>query len=165
MSISGHHRLSLAEAKSVAKRGRRLLRAGRITAKTYVVLDCLLWSCRNPVTGVISVSYTGLQRLCHCARETVASALRALGSLGVLTKVKRRVRVRWGGSVASRQATNAYVLHPCTESSAATVIQKPIVIQEAAKGRQMALPVPDLLALRRLAMASGLIVRPTTLAR
>ena len=63
MSISGH-RLTLAEAITIAKRGRRLLRAGRITAKTYVVLDCLLWSCRNPVTGTIVVSYTALQKLC-----------------------------------------------------------------------------------------------------
>jgi hypothetical protein len=155
MSISGHHRLTLAEAISIAKRGRRLLRAGRITHRQFVVLDALLWSCRNPVTGTISVSYSALQRLCHCARETVASALRVLGSLGVLTKVKRRVRVRWGGSVASRQGTNAYILHPRTEFGCATVIQETIVRQEAREERRGG--GLDLLAARRSAWAAGLV--------
>jgi hypothetical protein len=158
MSISGHHRLTLAEAISVAKRGRRLLRSGRITAKTYVVLDCLLWSCRNPVTGTISVSYTALTKLCHCARETVASALRVLGTLGVLTKVKRRVRVAWAhGGSASRQMTSAYVLHPGadTESNSRPVIQ--ITIEKKAAREQRRGGVPDLLAARRAAWTAGLV--------
>ena len=126
MSTSGQHRLTLAEAISIAKRGRRLLRTGRITAKTYVVLDCLLWSCRNPATGLISASYRGLMRLCHCARETVAGALAVLERLGVVGRIKRRIKVAWhNGGSASRQLSNAYTLHPGgpdTESSSRPVI-------------------------------------------
>jgi hypothetical protein len=162
MSISGHHRLTLAEAISIAKRGRRLLRTGRITAKAYVVLDCLLWACREPATGRIVVSYSALQRLCHCARETVSGALRVLMELGVLTKIKRRIRVAWAhGGSASRQLTSAYVLHPGadTESNGRPVIQKTIEKKEAPDDRQ---PMgqgrlPDLLAARRSAWAAGLV--------
>ena len=106
-------RLSLNEATAIAKRGRRLLRKGALTHHQAVVLDCLLWSCRNPATGAIVVSYTALQRLCRCARGTIASALDALQREGLLSRVKRRVRLAWHqGGTSSRQATTAYMLHP-----------------------------------------------------
>jgi hypothetical protein len=115
--------LSIADAIVVAKRARKLLRAGRITHRQFTLIDCLLWSCRNPITGTICVSYSALQRLCHVARDTIAEALRVLERLGVLTRIKRRVRVVWGASIASRQATSSYVLHPRTESSGRPVDQ------------------------------------------
>jgi hypothetical protein len=159
MSISGHDRLTLAEAISIAKRGRRLLRTGRITAKTYVVLDCLLWSCRNPVTGTIVVSYRGLMRLCHCARETVAGALAVLERLGLVGRIKRRIKVAWhNGGSASRQLSNAYTLHPGgpdTESSDRPVIVRTIEKEAAREERRGG--VTDLLAARRAAMAAGLV--------
>ena len=163
MSTSGQHRLTLAEAISIAKRGRRLLRTGRITAKTYVVLDCLLWSCRNPATGLISASYRGLMRLCHCARETVAGALAVLERLGVVGRIKRRIKVAWhNGGSASRQLSNAYTLHPGgpdTESSSRPVIQETIEKKEARDDRTRIGqgPMPDLLAARRAAWAAGLV--------
>jgi hypothetical protein len=95
------------DAIALAKRARKLLRAGQITAKQFVLLDCLLWCCRSR-TGSIVVSYTALQRLCHIARATVADGLRALERLGVLSRVKHRIRVGW----RSLQATSSYVLHP-----------------------------------------------------
>jgi hypothetical protein len=159
MSTSGQHRLTSAQAISIAKRARKLLRAGRITHRQFVILDCLLWSCRNPVTGAIVVSYTALQKLCHVSRETIAGALRVLGELGVLTKIKLRVRVLWGGSVASRQATNAYILHPRTEFGSRPVRIITIERQEAHDdcGRIGQGPIPDLLAARRAAWEAGLV--------
>jgi len=106
-------RLSITEATAIAKRCRKLLRKGALTHHQAIVLDCLLWSCRNPATGAIVVSYTALQRLCRCARGTIASALDALQREGLLSRVKRRVRSAWHqGGASSRQATTAYMLHP-----------------------------------------------------
>jgi len=111
-------KLTPTEAGDIAKRGRKLLRAGRITHRDLVILDCLLWSCRNPVTGAIVVSYTALCRLCRCSRQVIAAAVTRLQGLGVLTRVRRRVRVLWHqGGQQSRQATNAYVLHPRADHS------------------------------------------------
>jgi hypothetical protein len=106
-------KLSLPDAIAVAKRGRRLLRAGRITHREYAILDTLLWSCRNPTTGGISASYSTLQRLAKVSRGTIAAALTVLERLRVLTRIKRRVRVAWHqGGLQVRQLANAYVLHP-----------------------------------------------------
>jgi hypothetical protein len=116
------HMFTPAEAAAIAKRGRKLLRAGRITHRQYVVLDCLLWSCRSPTTGAIVVSYTALQRLTRLARGTIAGALGVLERLRVLTRIKRRVRLAWHqGGQQSRQATSCYVLH--SEFSGCPVIQ------------------------------------------
>jgi hypothetical protein len=110
---------------AIAKRGRKLLRADKLTHRQLVVLDCLLWCCRDR-TGGITVSYSALQRLCHVARDTVAGALDALQACGLLSRIKRRVWVAWvcGGS-ASRQATSSYVLHApgYTEFGGRTVIE------------------------------------------
>ena len=95
-------KLTPSEAAAVAKRGRKLLRAGRITHRQLALLDCLLWSCRNPITGAIVVSYSALQRLCHVARSTIAEALHVLERLGVLTRIKRRVRLAWLPGVPAR---------------------------------------------------------------
>jgi hypothetical protein len=106
-------KLTPAEAAAIAKRGRKLMRAGRITHCQWAILDCLLWSCRNPATGAIVVSISGLQKLAHVSRATVSSAIQALEKLRVLRRIKRRVRYLWHqGGQQSRQATNAYVLHP-----------------------------------------------------
>lgn len=126
-------RLSPSEAGAIAKRGRKLLRRGLLTHRQHVLLDCLLWSCRCPRTGAIVVSYTALQRLAHMARETVAEGLRRLEGVGLLSRIKRRVRLSWAnGGQASRQATNAYVLHPPTadtEFAPPTVIQRIEILQ------------------------------------
>lgn len=125
--------LSPAEAGDVAKRARKLLRRGLLTHRQLALLDCLLWSCRCPRTGAIVVSYTALQRLAHMARETIAEGLRRLEAVRLLSRVKRRVRLSWAnGGQASRQATNAYVLHPPaahTEFAPATVIQRIEILQ------------------------------------
>ena len=121
-------RLTPAECGAIAKRGRKLLRRGLLTYRQLVLLDALLWSCRSPATGALVVSYTALQRLAHMARETVASGLHRLEQLGLLSRIKRRIREAWhNGGVRTRQATSAYLLHPPishSEFSAATVNQE-----------------------------------------
>jgi DNA-binding transcriptional MocR family regulator len=119
-------RLTPAECGAVAKRGRKLLRRGLLTHRQLVLLDALLWSCRSPTTGALVVSYSVLQRLTHMARETVARAVQRLEELGLLSRIKRRIRESWhNGGTRTRQATNAYLLHPPpadhSESSGATV--------------------------------------------
>ena len=107
------HRLTLDEAAATAKRGRKLLRRGELTHHQLVLLDCFLWSCRRPGTGAVVVSYTALQRLAHMARETVARGVAALERAGLLSRIKRRVRIAWHqGGVRVRQLANAYRLHP-----------------------------------------------------
>lgn len=81
-----------------------------------ILLDCLLWSCRDPVTDVARVSFTALMRLCHAARSTIAEALNALEQLGLISRIKSRQRFGW----ASRAAVNRYVLHARTESDQPT---------------------------------------------
>lgn len=112
--------MSPRDAIAIAKRARKLLRAGRITHRELVLVDTLLWCCRSPTTGGIVVSYTALQRLCRMGRATIAKGLRVLERLRVLTRIRRRVRSAW----RSLQATNRYVLHPVsTEFHERTVSQ------------------------------------------
>ena len=103
--------LDPAQAGRLAKRGRALLRAGEITHRELVLLDCLLWSCRRPGQDLAVASYTALCRLAHVARETVAAALAKLEGHGLIVRIKRRVRLSWHqGGRASRQATSCYRL-------------------------------------------------------
>jgi hypothetical protein len=125
-------------AGALVRRARKLLRAGKLTHSQYVLLDCLVWSCRQPGSDRLSVSYTRLQQLAHQARDTVCRGLRRLGELGLLDRVRRRVRVVWGGGVASRQATNVYILRTATESDQRPVhreLQKKEGALEQALGR------------------------------
>jgi hypothetical protein len=151
-------RLTPAECSAIAKRGRKLLRRGLLTHRQIVLLDCLLWSCRSPATGAMVVSYTALQRLAHMARETIAKGLRRLEDLGLLSRIKRRVRESWHqGGTRTRQATNAYILHPPhSESSNATVDRQieilyiPLPTNAAQKSAQDALSRVRLAAEKRL---------------
>ena len=70
-------RLSPAEAGAIAWRARKLLRRGDLTHRELALLDCLLWSCRNPATGALVVSYSALQRLARISRGTIAGGIPA----------------------------------------------------------------------------------------
>lgn len=147
-------------AGELARRARKLLRRGLITHRDFVLLDCLLWSCRKLGTAETAVSYTTLQRLVHMSRESVAGGLRRLGRLGLVQKIKRRFRVAWGGSVASRQATNLYRFAvPDTEFGAATVIQEIQILMTLTATQTAA---RDALAARREAVLARMraTVRP-----
>jgi hypothetical protein len=109
-------------AGRLAKRGRELLRAGEITHRELALLDCLLWSCRRPGQDLAVASYSALQRLARVARGTIATALAKLEGLGLIARVKRRVRLSWHrGGQASRQATSCYRLRaPAADAPGAT---------------------------------------------
>jgi hypothetical protein len=71
---------------------------GVVTAKALAVLETLLWAFHNAKSGLCFPSYETIAEAAHCARSTVAEAIRALEDAGVLTWVHRikRVRVRRG---------------------------------------------------------------------
>lgn len=102
------------QAGALVRRARTMLRAGDITHHQFALLDCMVWSCRAPGSDRLCASYSKLQRLAHMARDTIARGISRLESLGLIRRVKQRVMVRWGLGIASRQATNGYVLN--TES-------------------------------------------------
>ncbi len=106
------------QAAALARRLRKLLRAGEITHAQHSLADALLWTCRAPGSAMLSVSYSRLQRLAHVSRDTVARGIARLVELGVVRKTRRRVRLGW----ASRQVTNLYeLLATATESDGQTV--------------------------------------------
>jgi hypothetical protein len=110
-------------AGRLAKRGRALLRAGAITHREWAMLDCLLWSCRRPGQNLAVASYSALQRLARVARGTIAAALAKLEALGLVARIKRRVRLAgWHqGGTASRQVTSCYRLRaPAPGAAGAT---------------------------------------------
>ena len=157
------HRLSPTQAGAIAKRARKLLRRGLITHRQLALLDCLLWSCRRPDTGAIVVSYSALQRLAHIARATVAAGLRRLEELGLLSRIKRRVRMLWAhGGQQSRQAASAYVLHAPAgdcEFSAQTVIgEQEILIREHQDNAALK-SAQEALTRRREAFTRGVMMR------
>ena len=72
---------------------------------------CLdLWSARKPGSGLLTASLGCLARLAGQARSTAIEGIRRLEELGVIQRIRRRVRVAWAGSVASRVIANGYLL-------------------------------------------------------
>jgi hypothetical protein len=100
------------QAGHLMKSARLAARAGNLTHAQFQLFDTMLWSCRAPGSPWCSASYTRLAKLAHMARSMVSGAIRRFEELGLLKRIKRRVRVAWGGVVASRQATNGYVFTP-----------------------------------------------------
>jgi hypothetical protein len=104
---------SPADAAAIARRGRNLLRAGRLTHCQAVLLDTLLWCCRPHGQAAACASYSVLQRMAHLARATIAEGLRVLERLGLVRCVKRRVLVLWhNGGRAWRQLASEYLFPP-----------------------------------------------------
>jgi hypothetical protein len=65
--------LSPAQAGTIAKQARQLLRRGQLTHRELAILDALLWSCRAPGKSTCRVSYTRLCSLAHVCRECTAT--------------------------------------------------------------------------------------------
>jgi Helix-turn-helix domain len=63
-------------------------------AKALAVLEALLWGFHNAKSGVCFPSYETIATAAHCARSTVAEALKALEDAGILTWVQRIKRIR-----------------------------------------------------------------------
>jgi Helix-turn-helix domain len=67
---------------------------GVVTAKALAVLEALLWGFHNAKNGLCFPSYERIAEAAHCARSTVAEAVKALEEAGILSWVHRIKRVR-----------------------------------------------------------------------
>jgi hypothetical protein len=81
-------------ARCLARRTEKGKAYGQITAKALAVLEALLWGFHNAKSGLCFPSYERIAEVAHCARSTVAEALKSLEDAGVLTWVQRIKRVR-----------------------------------------------------------------------
>jgi Helix-turn-helix domain len=81
-------------ARCLARRTEKGKAYGQLTAKAVAVLEALLWAFHNAKSGLCFPSYETISEAAHCARSTVAEALKALEDAGILTWVQRIKRVR-----------------------------------------------------------------------
>ena len=81
-------------ARCLARRTEKGRAYGQVTAKALAVLEALLWGFHNAKSGVCFPSYERIAEAAHCARSTVAEALKALEEAGILSWVHRIKRVR-----------------------------------------------------------------------
>jgi hypothetical protein len=81
-------------ARCLSRRTEQGRAYGEITAKAVAVLEALLWTFHNARRGLCFPSYERIAEAAHCARSTVAEAIRALEDAGVLSWVNRIKRVR-----------------------------------------------------------------------
>ena len=136
-----HDHLCPTAAAAIARAGRHHLRAGTLTHHQHSLLTVLLWGgLRRHGRATLEASLTRLQDRAAMTRETVTSGIRRLAELGLVAVTRRRVRIAWGGAVASRQATSRYqLLVPSTESGRPTVPQGlEILVVEASAGQREA---------------------------
>ena len=122
--------LSGPQAGRIATRARQLLRRRLLTPHQYALLDTALWAARRPGSATLIASLKVLARLAGQGRSTVADGIRRLEALGLVQRVRRRVRVAWvRGGQASRQIANAYrLLVPDTESGTRAAKEQPLII-------------------------------------
>ncbi len=81
-------------ARCLSRRTEKGRAYGVVTAKALAVLEALLWAFHNAKSGVCFPSYETIAEAAHCARSTVAEAIRALEDVGILSWVQRIKRVR-----------------------------------------------------------------------
>jgi Helix-turn-helix domain len=81
-------------ARCLARRTEKGKAYGQVTAKALAVLEALLWAFHNAKSGLCFPSYETIAGAAHCARSTVAEALKALEEAGILTWVQRIKRIR-----------------------------------------------------------------------
>jgi hypothetical protein len=81
-------------ARCLSRRTEKGRAYGEITAKAVAVLEALLWAFHNAKSGLCFPSYETIAEAAHCARSTVAEAIKALEDAGVLSWVHRIKRVR-----------------------------------------------------------------------
>ncbi len=81
-------------ARCLSRRTEKGRAYGVVTAKALAVLEALLWAFHNARSGLCFPSYEKIAEAAHCARSTVAEAIRALEDAGILSWVQRVKRVR-----------------------------------------------------------------------
>jgi AraC-like DNA-binding protein len=81
-------------ARCLSRRTEKGRAYGVVTAKALAVLEALLWAFHNAKSGLCFPSYETIAAAAHCARSTVAEALKALEDAGILSWVHRLKRTR-----------------------------------------------------------------------
>jgi hypothetical protein len=81
-------------ARCLSRRTEQGMAYGEITAKALAVLEALLWTFHNARSGLCFPSYEKIAEAAHCARSTVAEAIKALEDAGILSWVHRIKRIR-----------------------------------------------------------------------
>jgi hypothetical protein len=81
-------------ARCLSRRTEKGRAYGVVTAKALAVLEALLWAFHNAKSGVCFPSYEKIAEAAHCARATVAEAIKALEDAGILSWVNRVKRIR-----------------------------------------------------------------------
>jgi hypothetical protein len=74
-------------ARCLSRRTEKGRAYGAVTAKALAVLEALLWAFHNARSGLCFPSYEAIAEAAHCARSTVAEAIRALEDAGILSWV------------------------------------------------------------------------------
>jgi hypothetical protein len=156
------HTLSPAQAGQIAQKARLYLRQGKLTHAQHSLLTVMLWGARKPGSATLAASLPILARLAGQARSTVVLGVDALERLGLLQRIKRRVRVAWMGVTASRQIANAYVLMALdTGSDSQPGKEQPSVISILETPIGAARAAQKVLAERRRAMEARLLLKDT----
>jgi helix-turn-helix protein len=83
-------------ARCLSRRTEKGRAYGVVSAKALAVLEALLWGFHNGRSGLCFPSYERIAEAAGCARSSVAEAIKALESCGVLSWVNRIKRVREG---------------------------------------------------------------------
>jgi Helix-turn-helix domain len=81
-------------ARCLSRRTEKGRAYGVVTAKALAVMEAMLWAFHNAKSGLCFPSYETIAEAAHCARSTVAEAIRALEDAGILSWVQRIKRVR-----------------------------------------------------------------------
>jgi hypothetical protein len=81
-------------ARCLSRRTEKGRAYGVVTAKALAVLEALLWAFHNARSGLCFPSYETIAEAAHCARSTVAEAIKALEDVGILSWVHRIKRVQ-----------------------------------------------------------------------
>ena len=81
-------------ARCLSRRTEKGRAYGVVTAKALAVLEALLWAFHNAASGLCFPTYETIAEAAHCARSTVAEAIKALEDAGILSWVQRVKRVR-----------------------------------------------------------------------
>jgi hypothetical protein len=119
------HALAPYQAAQIARRGEKLLQRRLITAHQYALFQIMLWRARKPGSATLMASMRVLAQLAGQARSTVIEGLKRLEELGLIARIRRRARVVWLGSVASRVIANAYrMIAPDTETGRQAVSER-----------------------------------------
>ena len=151
--------LSGPQAGQIALRARQLLRRRLLTPHQYALLDTVLWAARRPGSATLIASLKVLARLAGQGRSTVAEGISALERLGLLQRIRRRVRVAWiGGGQASRQVANAYrLLLPDTESGSQPAKEQTLIISVISEPDTTRKAAQEALKQRRQAVMAMLV--------